>query len=289
VTPKDKVSQDMVSFADPYVTFAELAGVKPPQGFKTDGQSFAAQLRSEPGKPRAWAYVQLGARWYVRGPAYKLNQAGQLFDMSNAPFVEKLVDPAADTERSKAARERLGAALAELNPAAGKADRDTDAERPGRIAARAGGPWKSGDTVPGPKAPDIANRPLEISAEIEPKGHDGLIVSQGGGARGYALYLAGDKLSFAVRQNSKLTTITAKEPLTNGRFVVKATLHADGALALLVDGKRVAEGKTDGLIGIQPKAGLSVGAAAKAAVGDYTAPFTFAGKITNVRVMTTTP
>ncbi len=289
VTPKGKVLQDIVSFADPYATFAELAGVKPPDGFKTDGQSFAAQLHGDQGKPRAWAYVQLGAHWYVRGPAYKMDQAGHLFDMSDAPFVEKLVDPAADSDRSKAARERLGAVLAELNPLTGKADRDTDGQQPGKIAARSVGPWKSGDTVAGPRAPEIANRPLDISAEIEPDGHDGLIVSQGGGARGYAVYLAGDKLAFAVREKSKLTTITAKEPLGSGRFSVEATLHADGALALLVDGKRVAEGKTDGLIGMQPKAGLSVGATGKAAVGDYAAPFTFAGKITNVRVKTMTP
>ena len=60
VTPAGKVLNDIVSFADPYATFAELAGVKPPEGFKTDGQSFAPQLRGEPGTPRAWAYVQLG-------------------------------------------------------------------------------------------------------------------------------------------------------------------------------------------------------------------------------------
>ena len=95
---------DIVSFADIWPTFAEIAGVKPPEGFKTDGQSFAPQLRGEPGTPRAWAYVQLGAHWYVREPGFKLNEAGELFDMSDAPFVEKLIEPAADTEQSKAAR-----------------------------------------------------------------------------------------------------------------------------------------------------------------------------------------
>jgi arylsulfatase A len=288
VTPKGKVSEDIVSFADPYATFAELAGVKPPEGFKSDGQSFAAQLRGEPGKPRPWAYVQLGAHWYVRGPAYKLDQAGRLFDMSDAPFVERLVEPAADSERSKAARQRLSAVLTELNPAGGKADRDADGGN-GRVVARAVGPWKSGDRLPGAEAPDIAHKALDISAEIEPTGAEGLIVSQGGGARGYALYLTDGKLAFAVRENSKLTMIAAKEPIGSGRFNVEATLHPDGALALLVDGKQVAEGKAGGLIGQQPKAGLSVGATAKAAVGDYTAPFNFAGKITNVRVKAAAP
>lgn len=122
VTPKGKVLEDIVSFADPHATFAEIAGVKPPEGFKTDGQSFASQLRGEPGKARAYAYVQLDGHWYVREPGFKMNQAGELFDMSDAPFIEKPVAPESDTPKSKAARQRLSAVLAELNPAAGKTD-----------------------------------------------------------------------------------------------------------------------------------------------------------------------
>ncbi len=205
VTPAGKVLDDIVSFADPYATFAELAGVKPPKGFKTDGHSFAPQLRSEPGEPRAWAYVQLGAHWYVREPGFKLNEAGKLFDMSDAPFVEKLVDAAADTEQSKAARQRLAAVLADLNPAAGKTDREGDGlgkqNRGGPTgSASAVGPWKAGDTLPSAQAPAIAKKALEISAEIEPAGSEGVIVTQGGGARGYAIYLTAGKLAFAVRE-----------------------------------------------------------------------------------------
>ena len=61
----------------------------------------------------------------------------------------------------------------------------------------------------------------------------------------------------------------------------------DGALALLVDGKQVAEGKAAGLIPQQPRAGFSVGTAGLGAVGDYVAPNPFHGKVTNVRVKTT--
>jgi hypothetical protein len=42
--------------------------------------------------------------------------------MSDAPFTEKPVAASADTEASKAARARLTAVLAELNPAGGKTD-----------------------------------------------------------------------------------------------------------------------------------------------------------------------
>jgi arylsulfatase A len=122
VTPAGKVSRDMVSFADQLPTFAELAGAKLPEGVKIDGRSLAPQLRGEKGNAREWAYVQLGAKWFVREPGWKMNESAELFDMSDAPFVEKSVAPEADTEASKAARARLTAVLAELNPAGGKTD-----------------------------------------------------------------------------------------------------------------------------------------------------------------------
>jgi arylsulfatase A len=123
-TPAGKVCKDIVSFADPHATFVELAGGNLPSGMKFDGQSIAAQLRGETGKPREWAYVQLGGKWFVRNAGFKMDHDGGLFDMSDAPFVEKPVAPTADSDSSKAARARLAAVLAELNPAAGKADGD---------------------------------------------------------------------------------------------------------------------------------------------------------------------
>ena len=51
-----------------------------------------------------------------------MNESNELFDMSDAPFVEKPVATSEDNEASKAARARLTAVLAELNPAAGKTD-----------------------------------------------------------------------------------------------------------------------------------------------------------------------
>lgn len=122
VTPAGKVSPDMLSFADPHATFLELAGITAPAGFKLDGRSFAPQLRGQPGSPREWAYAQLGKHWFVREKGFKMNESGELFDMSEAPFVEKPIAASADTAASKAARQRLMAVLASLNPAGGKTD-----------------------------------------------------------------------------------------------------------------------------------------------------------------------
>ena len=135
VTPAGKVSKDIVSFADPHATFLELAGVKPPEGIKFDGRSFATQLRGEKGTPREWAYVQLGARWFVREQGWKMNESAELFDMGDAPFVEKPVAAKSDTDASKAARQRLTAVLAELNPAGTKTDPDVKAAKKKKKAA----------------------------------------------------------------------------------------------------------------------------------------------------------
>jgi len=124
VTPAGKVCNDIVSFADMVPTFAELGGAKLSEGFKYDGRTFAPQLRGEKGTPREWAYVQLGAKWYVREQGWKMNESHELFDMSDAPFKEKPIAISAETEASKAGRTRLTAVLAELNPAAGKTDGD---------------------------------------------------------------------------------------------------------------------------------------------------------------------
>ncbi len=122
VTPAGKVCPDIISFADVLPTCVELAGGQFPAGFKYDGVSFAPQLRGQPGTPRSYAFVQLGANWYVRERGWKMNQGFELFDMNDAPFVEKPVAASADTAESKAARARLLAVLTELNPAGGKTD-----------------------------------------------------------------------------------------------------------------------------------------------------------------------
>ncbi len=113
VTPAGQVLNDLVDFSDFFATFADLGGAKLPADLKLDGHSFAPQLRGEKGTPRDWIFVQLGAKWYVRDQGFKLNESGELFDMSDAPFAEK---PAT----APAAQAKLQAILNQLSPAAGK-------------------------------------------------------------------------------------------------------------------------------------------------------------------------
>ena len=120
VTPTGRVLKDLVGFSDFYATFTELAGAKLPDGVTMDSQSFAPQLRGEKGAPREWTYVQLGAKWYARNDGWKLTESGQLFDMSDAPFVQKPVSTSAQNTEAKSAREQLQGVLDQLSPAGGE-------------------------------------------------------------------------------------------------------------------------------------------------------------------------
>ncbi len=120
VAPAGRVLKDLVDFSDILPTFAELAEAKLPTTMVYDGRSFAPQLRGRQGNPREWIFVQLGRNWYVRDDGWKLNQAGELFDMKDSPFVEQLVETDSKDEAAAAARRRLQAVLDELNPAGGK-------------------------------------------------------------------------------------------------------------------------------------------------------------------------
>ena len=134
VTPAGKVRGDMIDSTDFVPTFAEIAGAKLPEKKIIDGRSFAASIRGDSKQAREWVYLQLARQWYVRSAAWKLTQAGELFDMSDAPFSEKLVSADTKIPAAIAARQQLQAALDQLNPAGGILD---DGDGTGRHANKA--------------------------------------------------------------------------------------------------------------------------------------------------------
>ena len=122
-TPAGRVCEDLVDSTDFVATFAALTGSNLPSGMVFDGRSIAPHLLGRPARPREWIFNQLARMWYVRDAQWKLNEKGELYDMSGAPFSEKLV-----TGPQKA-RVRLKAVLAKLNPAGGILDQGDDSGR----------------------------------------------------------------------------------------------------------------------------------------------------------------
>src|SRR6185436_14682214 len=62
----------------------------------------------------------------ARNDGWKLNQGGEVFDMSDSPFIEQPVAADAQNAAAKAARPQLQAVLDQLNPAAGKTAPEPD-------------------------------------------------------------------------------------------------------------------------------------------------------------------
>src|SRR6185436_6162375 len=99
-TPAGRVNNDLTDLSDFFVTIAELVGATLPEGVTLDGHSFAPQIRGERGLPREWVYVQLGGKSYAADKRFKLNNDGEMFDLTDAPFKEQPV--AGDTNDPQA-------------------------------------------------------------------------------------------------------------------------------------------------------------------------------------------
>jgi arylsulfatase A len=121
-TPAGKVTDELVDSTDFLPTFAELTAAKMPANTLIDGRSFLPRIYGKKGNPRDWIFIELARNWYVRDKQWKLNQAGELFDMKPAPFAEPLVAANTTDPAALAARARLQAALDKLNPAGGILD-----------------------------------------------------------------------------------------------------------------------------------------------------------------------
>ncbi len=113
-TPAGQVCHDLTDFSDFFPTLVQIAGAKIPDGVKIDGHSFAPQIRGQPGTPRDWVYVELEGRHYLANKRWKLNAAGELFDMRDAPFRQIPVPPGSKDEAAVAARRQLGEPMTQL-------------------------------------------------------------------------------------------------------------------------------------------------------------------------------
>ena len=133
VTPAGKVSDELVDSSDFFPTFAELAGAKLPENKVIDGRSFLSQVRGERGSPREWVFIELARHWYAADRQWKLTEKSELFDLSGAPWAEKLIPTETKDPAALAARKKLQAALDQLNPAGGFLD---DGDGTGRHANR---------------------------------------------------------------------------------------------------------------------------------------------------------
>lgn len=130
----------------------------------------------------------------------------------------------------------------------------------------------------------IAQRPLVIRGSVKKAQGEGVIVAQGGREQGFAVHLAQGHLVFDVRVNERVTRIQSDRKVGES-FGFEATLTPD-RMSLSVNGQKVAQGSSPGLIPVQPKDGLNVGRDELTAAGEYEAPNPFRGEVESIEIQT---
>ena len=141
---------------------------------------------------------------------------------------------------------------------------------------------KKGDDLSGSLAPSFAGLGIEITCKVDPKGHEGVILAQGGDKQGYALYLRDGNLILAVRDNWKLTEAISKQEMPRGESIVTASISKNGKMQIELDGKIVATADAACALS-QPGDGLQVGDDKIKPVGKYNA-IEFKGEITDLQL-----
>ena len=300
--PAGKVDDRPVIQLDILPTALAAVGVDIKPEWKLDGVNLLPFISgAKPELPHPALYWRFGRQMAIRmgdwklvkgpGPGDKATLDGaDLYNLTK-DIGEKNNLAAAEPEKVK----ELGAAWSAWNselidplwhpPGQPGGKRGAGAPSVRASTASPSGPWKAGDTLSAADAPRIAGQSITISAQIEPAkaGANGVIIAQGAGANGYALFLQDGKLALGVRRTRQLAVVTAAEPLTAGPHRVEAQLAAEGRVTLTVDGKPAGEGRAGGLIANQPGRGLTVGSDSFG-VGEYSIPNAFDGKVENVTV-----
>ncbi|MDE2681989.1 MAG: LamG domain-containing protein, partial [Verrucomicrobiota bacterium] len=135
-----------------------------------------------------------------------------------------------------------------------------------------------------PKTMDPTGKPLTVSAWVNVKRPNGVILARGGPANGYALVIQRGTPAFLIRAEDKLASVSARGKVLNRWVHIAAVLEADKRMHIFVDGKPAGHGKAAALIASTPLQGLEIGSDDASPVGTYKSPNTLTGMIDNVRI-----
>ena len=122
-----------------------------------------------------------------------------------------------------------------------------------------------GAPVPGSvQFPDVAaldptKTPISVEVWVLPDTANGTILNHGGPRLGVALDFHDKKPQFHVRSDSKVSSIVSAEALTEGWHHIVGVLAEDKKMTLYIDGKLVATGMANDLVGGKPANPLIVG------------------------------
>jgi arylsulfatase len=292
IKPSNRWVQEPGHLIDIMATCADLAGARRPQLFGGErvpvweGASLRPAFTGEPLGRKAPLYWEHEGNRAIRDARWKLvakeNQPWELYDIE-ADRTEQHDLAATDPQRVRqmAAEWDAWAARANVLPLGtwrgAQAAPPTPAFNPARRFE-----FQGAAHLAQAQAPMVMDRSITIDVTLTKMGDSGVLVAQGGSAHGYSLYLNQGRLIFALRRNGRLTLIATEDPLPADTNTIRATLNRD-ELSLTL-GEELVSTESPGLLAAMPTEGFDVGRDAGAPVGDYTAPFPFAGQIKSVTI-----
>jgi arylsulfatase len=144
-------------------------------------------------------------------------------------------------------------------------------------------------------APDIKNRSFRITAKvwIPGTGAEGVLVAMGGRIGGYSLFVRSGRLHFWYNLSRvEQTCVASTEPVPTGPAELSVAFDYDGGgigkggvLRLLINGRAAGEVRLAHTVGrIFARESFDVGMDLNSPVGDYEAPFAFAGRLDHVDI-----
>ncbi len=309
--PAGTQSDAITAMFDILPTFAALANAKVPADRKIDGVNIWPQLSDEanvkPAHDTFFYYngLRLNA---VRHGDWKLQIAMGNAAPAGKPDEPKLYNLRDDIGEEHDASKANPAVVAQLQALidAMKDDLGLDGMAPGcRELGRVANPQplipydpadiepvapaaldklKIGDAIGTAAAPQIANKPVTVSCDVDTQSKDGVIMAHGGVGVGYALALKNGRVSWVVRTGKgALTTIEATQAIA-GKVHLEARLAQDKTMTMQINGQTVATGQAPSLIPNQPAEEFCVGFDSKMPVGNYDGMKRLTGTIENLRV-----
>lgn len=150
--------------------------------------------------------------------------------------------------------------------------------------------------LPEASAPDLKNKSLTVTAEVEiTRGTEGMIFTQGGFTGGWGLYIQQGKLialhSYIALERYR---VVSTEPLPTGKVTLAMDFKYDGGgmakggtITLFANGNKIGEGRVDKTTPFKYalSEGQDIGEDSGTPVDfDYTPPFKFTGKLGQVTV-----
>ena len=256
-----KLTKNIGHVMDIAPTCLELAGANQSPSFRMDGESLVGLLqRNEVNQDRMLYFEHMGGR-AARYRQWKISAlSGQPWELFNIDQ-----DPAETTNLASQQPVRLEELTYRWN--------DWIQSMP-----------SAAKTPLRPAAIKIANQALHLSCTASSGQQDGVLFALGGSQQGVALHIKQTQLTFSVRVNGKLKSITSHPIDNQNPIAIEAILAQNAEMSLKINGKIVATGQADGLIPVQPQDGLSINEDDQSNVGNYNDPFRYAGKVTQVQL-----